>query len=67
MNELLQSEIDWINKNSHWYDSEIHKDSVIENIKKRYFISKAKELINSFNMTRITRDRFELFEHFGIN
>jgi len=63
MSELLRWEIEWVERNSDRYSSEIHARSVIENIKKRYFISEAKRLAEKFNKNRTTGNRLDLLAH----
>ena len=57
MSNLLESEIKWINCNSGRYDSEMHKNAVIENIKKRYKINTLKNLLKEIDS--FDREHFE--------
>ena len=44
---LLSNELNWIDKNKHKYEGELHAASVKENIKKRYRIAELEAAINS--------------------
>ena len=60
MNNLLLDEIAWINANANRYKSEIHKDSVIGNITKRYRIKELETAIKRFHENPITANKFEM-------
>jgi len=45
MNKLLKDEIEWIRLNVDKYDSKLHAESVIGNIRKRYRIAKLETLL----------------------
>ena len=62
MNILLKAEIAWINNNIDKYDSTLHARSVIENIKKRYFITGVNKLISEFRRDKTTETMYKLFD-----
>ena len=63
MNKTLKWEIDWVNNNKYLYDSDTHASSVIENIKKRYYIKNMNKLVKCFAEKRTTGAMFNLLDY----
>tara|TARA_R110002073_G_scaffold268404_1_gene431663 strand:+ start:1474 stop:1725 length:252 start_codon:yes stop_codon:yes gene_type:complete len=48
MSNLLEDELEWLDNNTHRYDSDLHASSVKENILKRYEIKELKAALKAF-------------------